>query len=266
MSVNGAAQNADLKTAALRRLQEFISLDDQELSALENAVSCQRVYRRREPILRQGDRVTHVYLLIDGWVGSHTEVDGGSNQLSKVHLPGDIAGLPNIALVEAASSLIPLTVATVGLIPLKNLARLFETAPRLALTLFVNAQQERVMLMDHLAAVGQTDATQRVCALLMHFHRRLKLLRPDHRDLIDWPLSQEHMAQGAGLTSVHVNRTLRELTRKGLIERVGKSIRLLDVDAVSELAAFPDRRFVHEPSWLTSMERSHGRRVAAVSK
>jgi CRP-like cAMP-binding protein len=115
----------------------------------------------------------------------------------------------------------------------------------------VHSQQERVLLIDHLAAVAQTTAVQRVCALLLHVYRRLKLFGECADQLIKWPLSQEHMAQGAGLTSIHVNRTLRELQRKGIIAREGRRIRLLDMDRLNELAAFPERTFVREPAWLT---------------
>ena len=245
----------DIKRVAQRRLGEFILLDEEELELLERTVALQRELRRRERLLRQGDRVCEVYLLIDGWVGCSMEVDFDRHQLVKLHLPGDLLGLPNIALGAAASSLIALTPALVGIIPLERLAGLFETAPRLALTLFLCAQQERIMLMDHLAAVGQTSGTQRVCALLLHVHRRLKLFEPDRDNLIEWPLSQEHMAQGAGLTAIHVNRTLSALTRQGVIVKEGKKIRLLDLERLTELAAFPDRNWSQEPPWLRSVER-----------
>lgn len=240
-----------MEPAPLEQFCELVRPSPAELEALADATTARREFKRRQTIASQGDPVSEVYLLRHGWVTSSIEVDFKRRQLVKIHLPGDIAGLPSIALAHAAETLVAVSPATVDVIPLDRLERLFERAPRLAFTLFVSSQQERVLLIDHLAAVAQTSAVQRVCALLLHVYRRLRLFGECTDQLLEWPLSQEHMGQGAGLTAIHVNRTLRELTRKGLIAREGKRIRLLDLDRLSELAALPDRVFVREPAWLT---------------
>jgi CRP-like cAMP-binding protein len=185
-------------------------------------------------------------------VGAALEVNSGRKQLAKLYLPGDFAGLPSIAFTNAAEGLVAITKVTLDVIPLNKLALLFERAPRLGLMLFVISQQERVMLMDQLAAVGQSSAIQRVAALLVHVYRRLSVLCPEGGDLIDWPLSQQRVAQGAGLSAIHVNRTFRELIRRNLIAREGKRIRILDIKSLVELSAFPERRTLKEPRWLTS--------------
>jgi CRP-like cAMP-binding protein len=247
----------------LHRFCEFVTLSAAELEALANATTCSRQFSLREVITHQGDPVTEVYLLRQGWVTSSIEVDFNRRQLVKIHLPGDIAGLPSIALPSAAETLLAVTPVTVDVIPLDRLGRLFESAPRLAFTLFVSSQWERVRLIDHLAAVGQTTAVQRVCALLLHVYRRLKLFDECADQLIELPLSQEHIAQGAGLTAIHVNRTMQRLRRKGIIAREGrKTIRLLDLDRLSALAALPDRNFVREPSWLTCVAETSSPREA----
>ena len=246
-----------VKPVPLERFCEF-GPSAAEIKALKDATTCRREFKRRQAITRQGDPVSEVYLLRHGWVTSSIEVDFNRQQLVKIHLPGDIVGLPSISLPNAAESLVAISPATVDVIPLERLGRLFERAPRLALSLFVRSQQERILLIDHLAAVAQTTAVQRVCAILLHVYRRLKLFNECTEQLIEWPLSQEHMAQGAGLTSVYVNRTLRRLTRKGIIAREGKKIRLLDMERLSELAALPDRPFLREPVWLTSVAETCG--------
>jgi CRP-like cAMP-binding protein len=239
-----------VETLALRRLSEFAVPTAHELSALEGAKQARREFRRNQIISRQGDPVREVYFVADGWVGSSLEVNSGRKQLAKIYMPGDLAGLPNIATTRATSSLVALTNVTVDVIPVKNLAQLFEQASRLGFMLFVASQQERVLLMDQLAVVGQTSAIQRVAAFLVHVHRRLTVLRPEAGLVIDWPISQQRVAEGAGLTAIHVNRTFRELTRRGLIMREGKKIRLLDLAQLCELAGLPDHVFIRNPSWL----------------
>jgi CRP/FNR family transcriptional regulator, anaerobic regulatory protein len=242
-----------VKHVPLHRFQEFLTPTPCEVEAIERAGRSRREFRRRQVISRQGEPVKEVYLLVDGWVAASMEVDSSRRQMVKIHLPGDFLGFPNIALARAAETMVALTAATIDVISLDALGRLFERAPRLAFTLFVSAQQERVMLMDHLAAVGQTSAIQRVSALLLHVYRRLKLVDDRAAEGFDWPLSQEHVAQGAALSAVHVNRTFAKLERLGLIARERRRMKLLDIPRLEEIAAFPDRLFVREPPWLTSI-------------
>lgn len=241
-----------MENVALRRLSEFVTPTSAELEALEQAKFERRCFRRNQPICLQGEPVKEVYYVADGWVGGSLEVDWGRKQLSKLYLPGDFAGLPNVSLSHAAETLFALTDVKLDTITLASLAQLFASSPRFGLMLFVVSQQERVMLMDQLAVVGQTSAIQRIAALLLHVYRRLAIVSPDAGNLIDWPLSQQRVAQGAGLSAIHVNRTFRELTRRGLIERHGKQIRLLHIEKLSELAGLPERTWVKNARWLTS--------------
>lgn len=236
----------------LRRISEFIEPTAAELAALEGAKLTRRIFKRNGIISRQGECVKEVYFVMHGWVGCSLEMSAGGDQLANIFLPGDFAGLPDIALKRAATTLIALTDVTVDVIPLDRLARLFEKAPRFLFMLFVMTQRERVMLMDQLALIGQSRAIQRVAALILHLHRRLSVLRPEPGNLVDWPLTQQRVADAVGLTSVHVNRTFRELTERGLITRKGKQIRLLDLEALSKLSGLPERSFAKEPAWLVN--------------
>jgi hypothetical protein len=61
------------------------------------------------------------------------------------------------------------------------------------------------------------------------------------------------VAEAVGLTSVHVNRTFRDLTQRGLIaQKKGKQIELLDLDALVKLSGSPERIFAKEPDWLVN--------------
>lgn len=54
----------------------------------------------------------------------------------------------------------------------------------------------------------------------------------------DWPLTQTDLADATGLTPVHVNRTLQELRRDGLIELSGRRLAIPDMDALKSVAMF----------------------------
>ena len=242
-----------MKNLWLRRLSEFIEPTPAELAALESAKLTRRMVKRNELISLQDESVKEVYFVMQGWVGSSLEVGPGRKQLTTIFLPGDFAGMPNIALNCVAATLVALTDVTIDVIPLDRLARLFETAPRFLFTLFVTTQRERVMLMDQLAMVGQSRAIQRVAALILQIHRRHAVLQAEPGNVVDWPLSQQRVAEAVGLTAIHVNRTLRDLTERGLIARKkAGQIELLDPEALSKLSGLPERSFAKEPSWLVN--------------
>ena len=212
-------------------------------------------FDRKKLIRAQGDPVAEVYLLIEGWAASFMDLPNGRRQIVKVHLPGDILGAPSISLSHSAESLVALTSVEIAAIPLDTLAQIFEDEPRVALTLFLWAQQERIALMDRIASIGRTSAIQRVAAFLLQLHQRLKKIDPQMDNSFDLPLTQIELSQVIGLTTVHANRTLREMDRLGIVHRSKNKIALVDLNALRDLAAMPERRFVHDPAWFISSQK-----------
>jgi len=58
------------------------------------------------------------------------------------------------------------------------------------------------------------------------------------------PITQEQLADGTGLTSVHVNRVLKGLEADGLIERRRRHIHYSDWRALQDAGEF-SRRYLH---------------------
>jgi CRP-like cAMP-binding protein len=54
------------------------------------------------------------------------------------------------------------------------------------------------------------------------------------------PLTQELIADALGLTTVHVSRTLRALREDRLIAMDGRSVTIVDFDALSSLSDFEE--------------------------
>jgi biotin operon repressor len=57
-------------------------------------------------------------------------------------------------------------------------------------------------------------------------------------DSCEFPLTQNDLADATGLTSVHVNRTLQDLRRQGLVELDRKRLRLPNLQAVMNASGF----------------------------
>lgn len=232
------------------RLHAFTNPTPLELSAFEGVAEQTLTFRRKEVIRAQGAKVNEVYFLTEGWVSCSMNVLNGRRQIVTVNLPGDLLGIPSLCLTRAAVTFETLTPVVVQAISLDAFAGLFTKLPRLALSMFLVSQQERVLLMERLASVGQTKAVQRLAAFLLHIHERLQRVDPSVDRSFELPLTQADLAEIVGLTFVHVNRSLRELDRRGLIERSGKRVTLVDVESLRELAGLPSHQFVRDPEWL----------------
>lgn len=240
---------------SLQPLREFMRPEPCELDAFEAAKSAQLSFEPKKVIRAQGAPVRAVYFLRSGWVASRVATEKGQRQIVKLHLPGDLLGAPSMALERAAETLIALDPVRVDVIPLDAFAQLFEAAPRLALSMFLTAQQERVFLMDRVTALGSMSALQRFAAFFVQIHDRLEVLTPGLKGEFELPLTHEQLGQVTGVTPVHVVRTLRELGSRGLMQRQGRKVLIRDIDALRELAALPKRKTISAPDWLLALRQ-----------
>lgn len=232
------------------RLHSFSQATAVELSAFEGVAERTLTFGRKQIIRAQGEAVNEVYFLAEGWVACSMNVGNGRRQIVTVNLAGDLLGVPSVCLETAAVTFETLTPAVVKVISLEAFAGLFMKMPRLSLSMFLVSQQERVLLMERLASVGQTKAVQRLAAFLLHIYERLKQIAPIDNYSFELPLTQAELAEIVGLTFVHVNRSLRELDRSGLIERSGRRVTLADVEGLRQLAGLPELQFIRNPNWL----------------
>ena len=59
--------------------------------------------------------------------------------------------------------------------------------------------------------------------------------------------TQQDIGEVCGLTSVHVNRTIRRLREDGLIEIAGRRARVLDAEALAKIGEFiPDYLYLED--------------------
>lgn len=237
MSVEPFAAFGDLSEGETRALQRLAG------ASVRLSAGCDV---RAEWGLRQG-----LFFLHEGWVLSSVDLPDGGRQILKIHLPGDIMGAPGLAFDAPVETLATLTAAQVSPIPLPALGELFATAPRLGALLFLFAQEERVILMDRLTAVGRMDAEHSVAALLAHLHDRLTRHRPAAEvAVVRLPMTQLQIADALGLTSVHVSRVMRRLEKAGWVRRAGRMLELVDAARLREAVALPRRTLQRDPAWL----------------
>jgi CRP-like cAMP-binding protein len=235
---------------ATTRFSAFAGLSDIRLAELKALVGPVRAVSKGEVIRHEGETSQAMYLLCSGWTASSMVVAGGGRQMIKVHMPGDLLGLPSLALQSAADTLIALTPATLLTVEPRALGRLFQISPHLSALLFLISQEERVMLMDRLASLGRTDATARLTALVLQLHARVLRNNPEAGPTFQVPLTQENLADLTGLTEVHVNRTIKKLRATKVLRWSRQWITIVDPAALRQMAGLPERKLATDLSWM----------------
>lgn len=235
---------------AIARFAAFANLAAGEVSNLKMMAGATRKLKQGEVLRAEGDESPAMYFLHSGWTASSVTVAHGARLMIKVHMPGDLLGLPGLALAAACDTIHALSPAVVSIVEPRAIGEMFVKTPRLAALLFLISQEERVRLMDRLASVGRTDAMSRVAGLILQLHARILCSSPDDGDTFHAPLTQTDIADLTGLSKVHVNRTLQQLRKDAIVRWSSRSVTVLDHARLGELAQLMPRQLARDMSWI----------------
>jgi CRP/FNR family transcriptional regulator len=235
--------------AATVRFSAFGSLEASDIAALKELATPLRQLRKGEILRHEGEPDPKMYFLMAGWTASSIDVPDGSRLLIKVHMPGDMLGMPGLAMADAPDTITALTPTTISMIETPTMGRLFKSNPRIAALLFLISQEERVALMDRLVSIGRTNAVSRVAAVVARLHRRIVRVTPSITDTFEIPLTQSDLADMTGLTVVHVNRTIQRLRQDKVLAWANQTVNILNFRELERLAGLPARKLRSRPMW-----------------
>ena len=204
-----------------------------------------------------------IYNLVSGWVFRYQLLEDGRRQILDFALPGAVLGFHPIARSSTTFGAQTLTDCVVCAIPYSALGPLSREHPELGLRLAWLMSRDRSLAYDHLTNIGRRSARKRVAHLLLELFVRYRAQWPGFRiEEMHLPLTQEHIGDATGLTSVHVNRVLRDLRRDGVVEFHYRHLQILDPDKLVNEAEMDPQLAL---SWLRqgSPKAEAGRRQDA---
>jgi CRP-like cAMP-binding protein len=196
-----------------------------------------KVQKNRDVVIA-GSHYESVYAVHDGWLFRYKILHNGSRQIVDFILPGQFFGLQACLFKRSLYSVATVTEARLSSVPFGVIDKVFEKDLELSKMLFWSAVSESAILAEHLIDAGRRSAYERVSHLLLELFVRLNRVGAADGMTFYMPLTQELVGDALGLTTVHVNRTFRSLRDDKLIEIDGKSITILDFEALSLLSDF----------------------------
>jgi len=228
----------------LRKLQLWAELDALEREAVLALPHKVETVQAGAYIVRDGERAAHSCLLLSGFAIRLKITSGGGRSISAVHLRGDIVDLQNSLLRTADHSVQALTRAEIARIPREALVDLAFRLPRVGLAMWYDTLVDASIFREWIANVARRGARMRIAHVLCEFGVRLESLGLGDRSSFQLPMTQEQLADVAGLTPVHVNRSLRSLEAEGLLARTARYVAVADWPSLQKAGDF-DAAYLH---------------------
>ena len=230
--------------SAGERPDEFSTCERELLLSLCNDV---RAFGPRRDIIREGERPDHVHLMIEGWSCRYKILPDGSRQITAFLIPGDFCDTHITLFDQMDHSIGSLDDSKVAFIPRAKKLEIAEH-PRVARALWWASLVDEAVLRSWIVNMGRRDAFERVGFLICEMHARLRNVSLVDGGEFELPLTQEELGDALGLTSVHVNRTLKRLREEELMTFKRQQITILDVAKLQQLVGF-DPNYLHLPQW-----------------
>jgi CRP-like cAMP-binding protein len=229
------ARPTDFGAVVARGFAQFAALNDDENTFLvDQATNVQRFAARAELVEEDAQGATPLFLL-SGWACRARSLADGRRQILEFLLAGDL--IPGGRALAAACALTSVTVAPAS----KFCEEAFDPKGPFAHFVAVRHALERrqeMRLINQIVRAGRQTAYERVAHLLLEFHDRLSKVGLASENTFAMPLTQEMLADGLGLSVVHVNRTLQQLRREHLLTIADGVVTLLEPAALSRIADF----------------------------
>ena len=225
-------------SAVAAKLEAFTKLSADDRAALDQVTRNTRYIDPRRNLISEGDRPHFVHLVLDGWAARYKQLPDGKRQIVSLFVPGDFCDL-NIYILKAMDhSIGAITRLKVAMITPDEMDALTANRPRITQALWWHELVTTAIQREWTLNIGQRMAYERIAHLLVELYKRLETVGKAKDGRCDFPLTQNDLADATGLTAVHVNRTLQELRRNGLIELDRKQLKILDIEQLIDVSMF----------------------------
>jgi CRP-like cAMP-binding protein len=223
-----------------RKLQQFVKLDAEDVRLIDEIVSQPREVAARTLLGQEGASKKECYIILEGWGFCYKELEDGGRQIINFQLAGDLMGIRNRLFRVSDHSYATITKATLVTLSFERFQDIVEDAPRLGQAFMWCTARDEAIITEHLVNVGRRSATVRLAHFLCELADRMEFAGLCDDGELSCPLTQEHLGDALGLTSIHVNRILRWLRERQLVSLSGGQLRIHDVAGLEAVASYDD--------------------------
>lgn len=233
--INIASLKAACKDCNLRELCLPLGLSEHDIEQLDAAVKRRRVIRKGEMLYRAGDPLRSLYAVRRGTFKTSGIMEDGRVHVTGFFLCGEILGLDAITGDHHPCTAEALETSDVCEIPYDGLEELGQRVPGLQHQLLKIMSREIVRDEQMLVMLGRMSAEERLASFLVSFSRRQRRLNLSETDL-SLAMSRQDLGHYLGLALETVSRLFTRFQEQGLIEVIGRQVRLLNIERLDAMA------------------------------
>jgi CRP-like cAMP-binding protein len=228
----------------IRKLETDAELSDEDKSAIARLPLHIKDLRAREDIVREGDHPGSCCLLIDGLLHRYKSLPDGSRVVLSYHIPGELPDLQSLFLRTMDHSLGAVTASQVAFIAHQTLHQLLRDRPSVSFAFWRQSLIDAAIFREWIVNLGARPARARLGHLICEFYERLQAVGLAKNGEFAFPITQAELGDAAGLSAVHINRSLQELRAEKLIATEARLMKILDLPRLKRVAGY-ESRYLH---------------------
>ena len=228
----------------VRKLENYAPLGEAEKLAIVEATSHPRRLSAREELVEEGAPPEGMAILLSGFACRTKLLPDGRRQVLAYLVPGDYCDMHVDLLRRMDHTISAATPATVAIISNDAVQSLVRQHAGIGEALRFGRLVEEAIAREWLVNLGQRTAFERTAALLSEIYIRLASAGLARGGECDFPFTQSELAETLGLSAVHINRTLQELRRQGLITLAERRLSIRDLAGLGRAAMY-DPGYLH---------------------
>lgn len=237
MTPNELYPDADAITQLRRLFPRFAAMSTGDLETLFHRTDARVVEDQpRDFVLRKDQPVSEISCLISGWAIRYLVLSDGRRQILAIKTPGSYVCVHALCATHLPFSVQTLTPTRRIVMNIDSLVDAIRDMPAVRQLFYALGCDDLAGAEETLTGLGRRDATQNISRLILKLYAMQRTVGLTTRPAFDFPLRQTHIADATGLTTVHVNRILRQLRNAQIITLDKGMIEIHDVDALLELA------------------------------
>jgi CRP/FNR family transcriptional regulator len=227
----GAAVQGSCSGCRLQELCLPSGLSERPLREFAAVVFPHRRLKTGQALYRAGEVFDSVYLVRTGFVKTVVLFEDGREQVTGLHMPGEMLGMDGLASGRHASDAIALGDTDICVVPYDRLETLSHEAREVQRHLHRMFSHEIVREQRMMLLLGSMRAEERVTAFLLNLSERLTARGYSPSDFI-LRLTREEIGSLLGMKLETVSRIFSKFQKAALIEIDGKHVRIVSIEGL----------------------------------
>lgn len=226
---------AHCKDCSLASLCLPLSLNLEDMDALDEIVKRGRPLKKGEFLFRQGDAFNSVFAVRSGALKTFSLSDSGDEQITGFHLPSELVGLSGMDSESYPVSAMALETTSVCEIPFERLDELSVQLPQLRRQLMRVMSREIRDDQQMMLLLSKKTADERIATFLVNLSARFRA-RGFSANQFRLAMSRNEIGNYLGLAVETVSRVFTRFQQNKLLEAEGKEVHILDPIELCALA------------------------------